>query len=92
MEPHLACPVVLTSMLGLSLIRQWIERRAVRVDLGEALPDYKAVSWGWCSGIPFFQVRLPSWSYELNIRRQRYELMQLVVAWSGVRGWFTYYR
>jgi hypothetical protein len=84
--------LTLVLLLLTSRLRAFIERHAVRADLGELLPYFRFIRWGWYGGIPFVQIALPSWSCELDLCRRRWQLAQLVVAWSSVRGWFHFYR
>lgn len=85
---------LLASLLGLSIVRAFIERHAVRVECGELMPPFRFVQWGWIEEwrdydvVPFFVVKLPSWSVEMCVARREWCLMQRGVVWTRKRGWY----
>lgn len=80
---------LLSSLLSLSFVARFIERHAIRVRLCEVSPDFRFCQWGWHDGTPFFLVKLPSWSCEHDILRNKYGLARRYLMWTADQGWFT---
>lgn len=98
-----AAPVIfLLTYFGLSIVSDWIERRAVRVGEYEVRPPFRFVQWGVVEtdvkfrvhlNMPaqreFFAMKLPSWEWREAFwyRRREWCWHRRWLMWERGYGW-----
>ena len=90
-----ALVIALTALPVLSLVSDWIGRRAVTVPLWSTLPPFRLVVWGTFVNDDgevlddFFILKLPAWEWGVDWSRDRECWLRLWLCWRGSRGWMT---
>jgi hypothetical protein len=82
---------LLVSLLAISLVSDWIERKAHRLNDGQMMPPFRWIAWGWRDyGSPhqvwFLYVKLPSYEWDHCDFGAYWCWHQRVLVYDGARG------